>query len=48
MYPSREGVGGEEGVEFWVGLATKDRSFASVAIYPRVEGLCDCYEFDGE
>jgi hypothetical protein len=48
MYPGRERVGSEEGVEFWVGLATKDRSFASIAIYSRIEGLCDCYKFDSE
>lgn len=41
MYPRRKRVRGKEAVQFWVRLAAKNRGFANIAVYLRVEGLGD-------
>ena len=48
MYPGGEWVGGEESVEFWVCLATKNRGFTRITVYSRVEVLRDCYELGNQ
>jgi hypothetical protein len=43
MYPRRKWIGGEEGVQFWVRLATKNRGLTGIAVYFSVKGFGDCF-----